>query len=245
MSNVVNRNLVFDNMRRLKRAYWKLYDSSNALISEMVDHSTGVDESISLLDGYIDQITGAYCVVKVYDSGSIDQTGATKKGVNQTNVLTYRVNISAPGVAATPAPAPVNGLNNEFKDSYLREFEKRKDLEREVELLKLTAIFDKKLERLQKDNDGGGINDMITNLANLYSKFAPAAPGAIPAATTVQSPINGLEEQPINKRETLRESLDVIAKTEGVGLDAIVRIANYVKLHPEQAAQFINMIPNE
>lgn len=243
MSNIVNRNLVFENMRRLKRAYWKLYDSSSALISEMVDHNYGVEESITLLDGYIDQITGAYCIVKVYDSGSIDQAGATKKGVNQTNVLTYRVAISAPGAAA--APAPVNGVNNEFKDSYLREFEKRKDLEREVEILRLTAAFDKKLEKLQKDNDGGGVTEMINGLSNLYAKFAPAAPGAIPAATTVNAPINGIEEQPINKRETLKESLDIIAKTEGVGLDAIVKIANYVKLHPEQAAQFLNMIPNE
>jgi hypothetical protein len=240
--NTVTKELVFNEMKRLNRRFWRLYDSQNNLLSENVDTSSKLEYSLESLENCLNAISGQFCIVKVYNDDNIKEEGAVKAGTNQKNIMVYRVNLQGQNQSV------INGYeqnkpvaNNEFLDKFLHAQETINGLKTEIQELKMENKF-AKLEQDMKakyqNNDDSMINDLVKAFTNkMMNEGAPSS--ELPINQNVQhAPAQNANNSESN--DTLKAALNNIKNT--VGLDAIVKVSNYITTNPEQAQNLLNMI---
>lgn len=242
--NTVSKDLVFSEMRRLNRRFWRLYDSQNNLLSENVDTSSKLEYSMEALENCLNAISGQFCIVKVYNDDNIKEEGAVKAGTNQKNILLFRVNLQGQNQSAINGyEANKPAVNNEFLDKFLHAQETINGLKSEIQELKLENRFSKLEQdmkaKYEKDDDSM-INDLVKAFTNKMMNEG-ASSQELPINQNVQhAPAPAQHASSSDSNEALKAALNNIKNT--VGLDAIVKVSNYISTNPEQAQNLLNMI---
>ena len=237
--SLVSRSFMISQMQRLERKFWKLYDSNNNLVSEMMDPAISLSQSEDILNEALSGFIGGFATVKLFLDNSIDGDKKSPKlgASNQHTVMTYKIQIAATpqtvNTSINAAPVKVG-----FDQHYIDLLTRTKELEAELMITKFRHEMDTKFDKMKLEHADDGTTDILKMIASkiMTDSSAPgtaAMPAAAPVAENMDLPPNSIGPK-------LKESLTQL--TNIIGFEGINKLAAFATKDPENARNMLNMI---
>lgn len=224
-------------MQRLERKFWKLYDSNNNLVSEMMDPGISLSQSEDILNEALSGFIGGFATVKLYLDNSIDADKKSPKlgASNQHTVMTYKIQI---GSTPQTVNAPINAapVKVGFDQHYIDLLTRTKELEAELMITKFRHEMDSKFDKLKLESSDDGITEILKGIALNMMNSSGTAAAAIPVSAPVAENVN----QPAQDHSGFKQNLSDLTKI--IGVEGIAKLAAFANKDPENAKNMLNMI---
>lgn len=235
--SLVSRSFMVSQMQRLQRKFWKLYDSNNNLVSEMMDPAITLLQSEDILNEALSGFIGGFATVKLYLDNSIDGDKKSPKlgASNQHTVMTYKIQI---GSTPQTVNAPINAapVKVGFDQHYIDLLTRTKELEAELMITKFRHEMDTKFDKMKLEHSDDGTTDILKMIASkIMSEPSASAAVAIPLAAPVAENVN----QPAD-HSGFKQNLSDLTKI--IGVDGIAKLAAFANKDPDNAKNMLNMI---
>lgn len=236
--SLVSRSFMVSQMQRLERKFWKLYDSNNNLVSEMMDPAISLSQSEDILNEALSGFIGGFATVKLYLDNSIDGDKKSPKlgASNQHTVMTYKIQI---GSTPQTVNAPINAapVKIGFDQHYIDLLTRTKELEAELMITKFRHEMDTKFDKMKLEHSDDGTTDILKMIA---SKIMSDSSGTGAAAIPVSAPVAENINQPAPDHSGFKQNLSDLTKI--IGVDGIAKLAAFANKDPENAKNMLNMI---
>lgn len=225
-------------MQRLERKFWKLYDSNNNLVSEMMDPSISLVVSEEILNEALSGFIGGFATVKLYLDNSIDADKKSPKlgASNQHTVMTYKIQI---GSTQQTVNAPINAapVKVGFDQHYIDLLTRTKELEAELMITKFRHEMDTKFDKMKLEHSDDGTTDILKMIASkIMSEPSGNGAASIPAAAPVAENVN----QSAIDHSGFKQNLSDLTKI--IGVEGIAKLAAFANKDPDNARNMLNMI---
>ena len=234
--SLVSKNFMLSQMARLERKFWKLYDSNNNLVSEMMDHATPLTRSEEILTDALDGFIGGFATVKLFMDNSVSEDKKSPKlgASNQHTVMTYKIQIGSP----QPVQAPINAapVKIGFDQHYIDLLTRTKELEAELMITKFRHEMDNKIDKMKLEHADDGTTDILKMIASKIMADPAPSIAAAPVAENVQS--NNIDQS--QNASKFKESLTQL--TNIIGVEGIEKLAAFAVKDPANAKNMLNMI---
>lgn len=235
--SLVSRSFMVSQMQRLERKFWKLYDSNNNLVSEMMDPGISLSQSEDILNEALSGFIGGFATVKLYLDNSIDADKKSPKlgASNQHTVMTYKIQI---GSTPQTVNAPINAapVKVGFDQHYIDLLTRTKELEAELMITKFRHEMDSKFDKLKLESSDDGITEILKGIALNMMNSSGTAAAAIPVSAPVAENVN----QPAQDHSGFKQNLSDLTKI--IGVEGIAKLAAFANKDPENAKNMLNMI---
>lgn len=225
-------------MQRLERKFWKLYDSNNNLVSEMMDPSISLAVSEEILNEALSGFISGFATVKLYLDNSIDADKKSPKlgASNQHTVMTYKIQI---GSTPQTVNAPINAapVKVGFDQHYIDLLTRTKELEAELMITKFRHEMDTKFDKMKLEHSDDGTTDILKMIASkIMSEPSGTVSNTIPAAAPVAENVN----QPAPDHNGFKQNLSDLTRI--IGVEGIAKLAAFANKDPDNARNMLNMI---
>lgn len=234
--SLVSKNFMLSQMARLERKFWKLYDSNNNLVSEMMDHATSLTRSEEILTEALDGFIGGFATVKLFMDNSVSEDKKSPKlgASNQHTVMTYKIQIGS----QQPVQAPINAapVKIGFDQHYIDLLTRTKELEAELMITKFRHEMDTKFDKMKLEHADDGTTDILKMIASKIMADSSPSIAAAPVSENIQS--NNIDQS--QNASKFKESLTQL--TNIIGVEGIEKLAAFAVKDPANAKNMLNMI---